>query len=228
MIGHEDLIWTGNELRFSRRTVAAIEPDYEWPGMWRVRIGGRLTDMVNRTRAKDAARCLVLADLNAPRETQRSVRIRFSERAARVRPWRAPNACTGFANSPTQRSQTVRHLTYAAALGRAGVEHSRRQLMARTGRGHEHMARMRARRRPFSEPRAGRVLSAIKFAFFLSGGEPISTSRLVRSCYPVAHIFGEVKSWHRSNVIRTARRLAEPIGRASTRDRPLLWRPFGK
>ena len=84
MIGYEDLIWTGNELRFSRRTVAAIEPDYEWPGMWRVRIGGRLTDMVNRTRAKDAARCLVLTDLNGPRETQRSFRIRFSERAARA------------------------------------------------------------------------------------------------------------------------------------------------
>jgi hypothetical protein len=92
----------------------------------------------------------------------------------------------------------------------------------------EHTARMRARRRPFSEPRAGRVLSAIKFAFFLSGEEPISTSRLVRSCYPVAHIFGEVKSWHRSNVIRTARRVAEPIGRASTRGRPLLWRLLRK
>jgi len=55
----------------------------------------------------------------------------------------------------------------------------------------EHMARMRARRRPFSDPRAGRLLSAIEVAFLLSRGEPISTTGLVRACYPFEHIFGE-------------------------------------
>jgi hypothetical protein len=40
------------------------------------------------------------------------------------------------------------------------------------------MARMRARRRSFSDRRAGRLLSAN------SRGEPISTTGLVRSCYP--------------------------------------------
>jgi hypothetical protein len=86
------------------------------------------------------------------------------------------------------------------------------------------MARMRAQRRPFTAPRAGRLLSAIEFAFFLSRGEPISTTELVRSCYPAEHIFGGLKSWHRGNVIRAARLVAEPIGRASTRGRPLMWR----
>ena len=31
MIGYEDLIWAGDQLRYGRRTVAAIEPDREWP-----------------------------------------------------------------------------------------------------------------------------------------------------------------------------------------------------
>jgi hypothetical protein len=39
------------------RVVASIEPDSDEPGLWRVRMpDGRLTDMVNLTRAKDAAR----------------------------------------------------------------------------------------------------------------------------------------------------------------------------
>jgi hypothetical protein len=96
--------------------------------------------------------------------------------------------------------------------------------MPRIGRSPEHMARMRARGRPFSDPRAGRLLSAIEFAFVLSRGEPISTTGLVRSCYPAEHILGGLKSWHRSNVVRAARCLAEPIGTASTRGRPLVWR----
>jgi hypothetical protein len=80
MIGYEDLTWTGNELRYGRRVVATIEPDAEWPKLYRVRLSnGHLTDLVNRTRAKDAARCLAITHLNGPRETQRSPRIRFSE-----------------------------------------------------------------------------------------------------------------------------------------------------
>jgi hypothetical protein len=45
---------------------AQIIPDGRWPGMWRVEFPeGVLSDMVNRTRAKDAAVGLVLAQLNA-------------------------------------------------------------------------------------------------------------------------------------------------------------------
>jgi hypothetical protein len=95
--------------------------------------------------------------------------------------------------------------------------------MPRTGIHPEHMEQMRARRRPFSDPRAGRLLSSIEFAFFLSGGEPISTTELVKSCYPAEHILGGLKSWQRSNVVRAAWLVANPIGRASTRGRPLVY-----
>ena len=100
--------------------------------------------------------------------------------------------------------------------------------MAGIGRSPEHMTRVRARRRPFSDPRAGRLLSAIEFAFVLSRGEPISTTGLLKSCYPVEHVLCKLKSWHRSNVVRAARRVAEPIGRASTRGRPLIWRAISE
>jgi hypothetical protein len=62
------LIWYGDRLllRAGRRLLSAIEPDAEWPGMWRVRLpDGRLSDMANRTWAKDAARALALATLNS-------------------------------------------------------------------------------------------------------------------------------------------------------------------
>jgi hypothetical protein len=49
---------------------------------WRARIGDHLTDMTNRTRAKDAAQCIAASNLNGGRETQRSPRIRDSDRAA--------------------------------------------------------------------------------------------------------------------------------------------------
>jgi hypothetical protein len=81
LIAYGDLTWTGNELRLGRRTIAAIEPDREWPNMWRARIGGRLTDMANRTRAKDAAMCLALGILNTRERPPEAPRIRYFERA---------------------------------------------------------------------------------------------------------------------------------------------------
>ncbi|HJT35070.1 MAG TPA: hypothetical protein VJ783_23780 [Pirellulales bacterium] len=63
-----DLHWDGNRLRLGRtgRVLATIEPDAAWLGLWRVRVpGGRLSDLVNRTRAKDAALALALAALNS-------------------------------------------------------------------------------------------------------------------------------------------------------------------
>jgi hypothetical protein len=50
MIGYEDLTWTGKELRYRGRTLATIEPDAEWPRLYRVRLpNGDLTDLVNWT-----------------------------------------------------------------------------------------------------------------------------------------------------------------------------------
>jgi hypothetical protein len=62
------LTWHGDRLllRAGRRLLSAVEPDSEWPGMWRVRLpDGDLSDMANRTRAKDAAQLLALATLNS-------------------------------------------------------------------------------------------------------------------------------------------------------------------
>jgi hypothetical protein len=47
-----------------RRVVASVASDSKYPQMWRVRLpNGHLTDMVNLTRAKDAARSLALKTL---------------------------------------------------------------------------------------------------------------------------------------------------------------------
>jgi hypothetical protein len=65
--GHEDLRWEGHRLRLlTGRLLATVEPDGHWAAMYRVRFpDGRLTDMVNISRARDAALCLALAALNA-------------------------------------------------------------------------------------------------------------------------------------------------------------------
>jgi hypothetical protein len=44
--------------------MATVEEDANWAGMWRVRFGGKLSDMANLSRAKDAAISLVLRELN--------------------------------------------------------------------------------------------------------------------------------------------------------------------
>jgi hypothetical protein len=39
----------------NRATGLTVRPDDEWPGMWRIHYRGKVSDMVNLTRAKDAA-----------------------------------------------------------------------------------------------------------------------------------------------------------------------------
>ena len=67
-----NLMWDRYELRlFSSRgrVLPSIEPDKTWPGMWRVRLpDGYLSEMVNLSRAKDAAASLALGVLNQHRE----------------------------------------------------------------------------------------------------------------------------------------------------------------
>ena len=67
-----DLVWDDKQLRLHSvrgRVLAAIEPDREWPGMWRVRMPDRhLTDMLNLSRAKDAAASIALTALNQRQE----------------------------------------------------------------------------------------------------------------------------------------------------------------
>lgn len=69
--GRNSLAWNGNILKFNRRELARIVPDGKWPNMWRVQpANSRPSDMLNRTRAKDAALALALTTLNRKPEAQ--------------------------------------------------------------------------------------------------------------------------------------------------------------
>ena len=50
------------------RMLALVVPDAKWSGMYRVHHMGKITDMVNLTRAKDAAISIALAQLNSAKE----------------------------------------------------------------------------------------------------------------------------------------------------------------
>jgi hypothetical protein len=64
--GRGELVWEGNNLRLGRgRKLSEIVQDSKYPNMWRVRHpNGSLSDMVNRTRAKDAAVTVAIMILN--------------------------------------------------------------------------------------------------------------------------------------------------------------------
>jgi hypothetical protein len=66
VFNQDDVKWDGLKLRSrTGRLLAMVEPDPEWPLMYRVRLpDGHLTDMLNLTRAKDAAKYLALEALN--------------------------------------------------------------------------------------------------------------------------------------------------------------------
>jgi hypothetical protein len=69
MYGWRDVVWDGDVLRLGGpkgRKLLRIVPDQKYPEMWRVeRPDGSLTDMANRTWAKEAAIAIALAFLNA-------------------------------------------------------------------------------------------------------------------------------------------------------------------
>ncbi len=66
MYDRHDLKWDSDQLRLvTGHRLATVERDSKWPSMWRVRLpDGYLTEMVNKTRAKDAAIVLALGRLN--------------------------------------------------------------------------------------------------------------------------------------------------------------------
>jgi hypothetical protein len=79
IIGGDRLVWrTGSDgltLHHgqARKLLARIVPDQTWPGMFRIEFpDGRISDMVNLTRAKDAAIAIALRSLNSKaQETSR-------------------------------------------------------------------------------------------------------------------------------------------------------------
>ena len=66
MIGWRQLNWNGNRLRHGTRLSGyEIVQDKTYPTMWRVRQpNGALSDIVNLSRAKDAAMGMLVRDLN--------------------------------------------------------------------------------------------------------------------------------------------------------------------
>jgi hypothetical protein len=64
-ISERNLQWRGDFLYSGGKRLIGIEADSTYPGMWRVHLpSGKLSGMVNRTRAKDAAEVIILAHLN--------------------------------------------------------------------------------------------------------------------------------------------------------------------
>ena len=66
-----DARWKGRQLLLGRKPLATVVPDKDWPGLWRVHLrDGHVTDMVNLTRAKEAAVCLACAGSRAHSPSQ--------------------------------------------------------------------------------------------------------------------------------------------------------------
>jgi hypothetical protein len=64
---NQELYWTGDELfvQGRRAPLLRVVPDVTWPDMWRVECPDwTLTDMANRTRAREAGRAIALQRLN--------------------------------------------------------------------------------------------------------------------------------------------------------------------
>src|SRR5262245_66521606 len=91
----------------------------------------------------------------------------------------------------------------------------------REPRGPEHMAKMKAGRGPYSDPRDTHIASMIRYAFERSHGKPLSTGQLVDEIYCLQlRVQGKAKkSYHYEAVRRALRKVAVPIGRSSTRGR---------
>ena len=98
----------------------------------------------------------------------------------------------------------------------------------RAPRGHGHMAKMKAARGPYSDPRDTYIASMIWYAFERSNGKPLSTGQLVEQIYDwQLRVQGKAKkSYHYEAVRKALRKVAVPIGRSSTRGRSTLWQPI--
>src|SRR5215470_5657448 len=88
----------------------------------------------------------------------------------------------------------------------------------REPRGPEHMAKMKAARGLYSDPRDTHIASMIRYAFERSHRKPLSTGQLVEEIYCLQlRVQGKPKkSYHYETVRRALRKVAVPIGRSST------------
>src|SRR6476661_599353 len=85
----------------------------------------------------------------------------------------------------------------------------------REPRGPEHMAKMKAARGAYSDPRDTYIARMIRWAFERSNGKPRSTGQLVEQIYDwQLRVQGKPKKSYHYETIRSAlRKVATPIGR---------------
>ena len=83
----------------------------------------------------------------------------------------------------------------------------------REPRGPEHMAKMKAARGPYSDPRDTYIASMIRYAFERSNGKPLSTGQVVKEIYDwQLRVQGKPKkSYHYEAVRRALRKVATPL-----------------
>ena len=89
MYDTKDVAWKGNRLMplVGGRKAPSVDiiADARWPGMWRVkRPDGTMTDMANHTRARDAAKTILLAVLNARETSIEAPPMRSASQAHRM------------------------------------------------------------------------------------------------------------------------------------------------
>jgi hypothetical protein len=68
-----------------------------------------------------------------------------------------------------------------------------------------------------------RLQTAIRRAFIVSSGEPLSTVELVRRCYPRVEQTGKLRRSHCVSVRRAARKVAVQVGYGRGYGPPILW-----
>jgi len=94
--GRERLRWDGSTLRLDGkgRALLQIVPDGRYTSMWRLKLpSGKLSEMVNRTRARDAAMSRALMVLNCEDRRQETSAepppVRANQPKARLGRWAA-------------------------------------------------------------------------------------------------------------------------------------------
>jgi hypothetical protein len=83
-LNERDLVWQGSKLLFGKRVVGEVFPDPRFPGMWRAScLGARsLSDMMNKTRAKDACEAAFASSTRRERGRQSPLGGRTADIAA--------------------------------------------------------------------------------------------------------------------------------------------------
>jgi hypothetical protein len=90
------------------------------------------------------------------------------------------------------------------------------------------MASVTACRGPFSAPRDGRILTAIRYAYIANKTDVLPGSAFLEYAFAMEQALGKLKSWHYESLRRGLRKVATPLGRRSGKGagkgRPEWWK----